>query len=185
MERRHFTYHRTGAKAPVSFLLTLALALVASAGIVSVAQARPPQIGEPAEDFSLQDTTGKEIQLSALRGRPVLLTFWATWCEPCKVEMPEIQKAYDRYKQDGFVVLAVNFGERAKKAKAYADEHDMSFPVLVDRRANVASQYTVVSLPVSFFIDPEGMIRERVFGGTLTVERIESILEKVTVVSGP
>jgi peroxiredoxin len=160
--------------------LAAALFVAVSFGLAGIAEARPPQVGEPAEDFSLRDTAGQEVRLSSLRGRPVLLTFWATWCEPCKVEMPEIQKAYDQHKTDGFVVLAVNFGEKAEKAKAYADKSGMSFPVLVDRRANVASQYTVVSLPVSFFIDPDGVIRERVFGGTLTVDRIGQILQRLT-----
>jgi peroxiredoxin len=88
-------------------------------------------------------------------------------CEPCEAEIPEIQKAYEQHQDHGFVVLAVNFGEKAEKAKTFAEKWELSFPVLVDRRANVVSQYSVVSLPVSLFIDSEGLVRERVFGGDL------------------
>ena len=132
-----------------------------------------------AADFVLTDVSGKEVRLSALRGHPILLTFWASWCEPCKTEMPEIQKAYEQHKDRGFVVLAVNFAEKAEKAKTFAEKWELSFPVLVDRRANVASQYSVVSLPVSLFIDSEGLVRERVFGGTLTAGMIDRILQRL------
>jgi peroxiredoxin len=77
------------------------------------------------------------------------------------------------------VVLAANFGEKAEKAKTFAEKWELSFPVLVDRRANVASQYSVVSLPVSLFIDSEGLVRERVFGGTLTAGTINQILQRL------
>lgn len=169
----------------VARFLSVVSALLLVLGHAPSAVAKPPQLGDQASDFTLRDIAGQEVRLSSFRGRPVLLTFWATWCEPCKVEMPEIQKAYDQHKANGFVVLAVNFGEKAEKAKAHAEQHGMSFPVLVDRRANVASQYTVVSLPVSLFIDAGGVIRERVFGGTLTVKRIEEILQRLTATGSP
>ncbi|HET8760487.1 MAG TPA: TlpA disulfide reductase family protein [Nitrospiria bacterium] len=168
-----------GAKAPARFLLATLLFVAGAGAAATQAHAAPPQIGKPAADFSLLDTTEQNVRLSALRGRPVLLTFWATWCEPCKIEMPEIQKAYERFKTDGFVVLAVNFGEKAEKARAYAETNGLTFPVLVDRRANVASQYSVVSLPVSLFIDADGVVQERVFGGTLTLERIAQVLHRL------
>jgi peroxiredoxin len=168
-----------GAQAPARFLLAILLLVGLSSAGATRAYAKPPQVGEPAEDFSLRDTAEQTMHLSALRGQTVLLTFWATWCEPCKVEMPEIQKAYDRHKGNGFVVLAVNFGEKADKAKAYAEANGMTFPVLVDRRANVASQYSVVSLPVSLFIDASGVVQERIFGGTLTAEHIDRVLQRL------
>lgn len=141
--------------------------------------AGPPLVGSPAPDFTLSDLSGKEAQLSDLRGRPILVTFWATWCPPCKKEMPEIQAAYDQHKDRGFVVLAVNFGENLEAAKVFVNQMDLRFPVLLDRKVNVASRYGVWSLPVSFFIDRNGIIQERVFGGTLTTERIGEILRQL------
>ncbi len=168
-----------GAQAPARFLLAVLLLVGLSSAGATRAHAKPPQVGEPAEDFSLRDIADQDVRLSALRGHPVLLTFWATWCEPCKIEMPEIQKAYERHKGNGFIVLAVNFGEKATKAKTYAEANGMTFPVLVDRRGNVASQYSVVSLPVSLFIDADGVVQERVFGGTLTADHIDRVLQRL------
>ncbi len=170
-----------GASAPARLLAAALMAVAATLAPSwpAAVEARPPQLGEAATDFALTDVSGKEVRLSALRGHPILLTFWASWCEPCKAEMPEIQKAYEQHKDRGFVVLAVNFGEKAEKAKAFTNERGLSFPVLVDRRANIASQYGVVSLPVSLFIDSEGLVRERVFGGTLTAGTIDRILSRL------
>lgn len=180
MDLRIRTVRVAGASVPAR-LLAAALAIAASLtwGWPAAVNARPPQLGEAATDFALTDVSGKEVRLSALRGHPILLTFWASWCEPCKAEMPEIQKAYERHKDRGFVVLAVNFGEKSEKAKTFTEARGLSFPVLVDRRANVASQYSVVSLPVSLFIDSEGVVRERVFGGTLTAGTIDQILQRL------
>ena len=151
----------------------LALALLTGMG------SRPPVIGVPAPSFETTDLDGRPVTLADYRGRVVLLNFWATWCEPCKKEMPEIQAAYERLKEHGFVVLAVNFGESPDPAAAFTHHGRLTFPVLLDRKVNVAARYGVVNLPVSFFIDPAGIIRERLFGGTLTAAGIEQTVRTI------
>ena len=137
---------------------------------------RPSLVGGPAPPFTLNDLEGRQVNLTDYRGNVVLLNFWATWCEPCKKEMPEMQAAYDQYKDQGFVVLAINFGGKADEASSFAHHGRLTFPILLDPGVKVASRYGVVSLPVSFFIDQEGIIRERVFGGTLTADGIDKVI---------
>jgi peroxiredoxin len=170
-----------GAPAPLSFpyrgiLLTLLFLL---SGFLTGMGSKPPQIGGPAADFQAETPQGKPVSLSEYKGKVVILTFWATWCEPCKKEMPEIEAAYENHKEEGLVVLAVNFGEKADQAEAFAKKMGLTFPIVVDRRANIAERYGVVSLPVTFFIDPNGIIRERVFGGTLTEQSITETFRRV------
>lgn len=141
--------------------------------------AKPPQVGRPAPPFTLSDLEGRPVSLADNNGKVVLLNFWATWCEPCKKEMPEIQAAYEQYKGQGFVVLAVNFGENPDPTASFVHHGRLTFPVLLDRKASVAERYGVTNLPATFFIDPEGIIRERVFGGTLTVKGIGEIVQKL------
>ncbi len=142
--------------------------------------ARPPLIGGRAPSFTLNDLESHPINLMDYQGKVVLLTFWATWCEPCKKEMPEIEAAYERHKDQGFVVLAINFGETPDPARSFAHHGRLTFPILLDPSVKVASRYGVVSLPVSFFIDSNGIIRERVFGGTLTKDGIAEILLRLS-----
>lgn len=141
--------------------------------------AKPPQVGGPAPPFTLNDLEGRPVTLTDYKGKVVLLNFWATWCEPCKKEMPEIQAAYEQYKEQGLAVLAVNFGENADPTVSFVHHGRLTFPVLLDRNASVAERYAVINLPVTFFIDPDGIIRERVFGGTLTAKGIGEIVQRL------
>ena len=140
---------------------------------------KPPQVDGPAPPFTLNDVEGHPVSLTDYKGKIVLLNFWATWCEPCKKEMPEIQAAYEQYKDRGFVVLGVNFGENPDPAVSFVHHGRLTFPVLLDRKVNVAERYGVLGLPVSFFIDADGMIRERVFGGTLTSKNIGETIQRL------
>lgn len=136
---------------------------------------KPPQIGGPALPFTLNDLEGRQVSLSDFKGKIVVLNFWATWCEPCKKEMPEIQAAYAQHKDNGLVILGIHFGDNLTAAAAFAHHGRLTFPMLLDKKANVAEQYSVISLPVTLFIDSEGIIRERVIGGTLTKKSISEI----------
>jgi len=133
---------------------------------------KPPLVGGPVPQFELETLNGKLANISDYRGKVVLLNFWATWCKPCKEEMPEIQAAYDAYRDQGFVVLAINFGEKREKAEKLVKEMGLTFPILLDWNVEVAEQHRVVSLPVTFFVDAKGIIKEQVFGGTLTKDQI-------------
>ena len=129
-----------------------------------------PQEGFQAPDFELITIDGKQILLSDLRGQAILLNFWATWCPPCRSEMPAMQQVYMDYEQDGFVVLAVNNlrQDRRESVEAFVLEEKLTFPVLLDNSGTVSTRYQVNSMPTSFFIDPEGIIREVVIGGPMS-----------------
>ena len=145
---------------------------------------KPPLVGGPVPHFQLETLRGSPAKISDYRGKVILLNFWATWCTPCKKEMPEIQAAYEAFRDKNFVVLGVNFGEKPKEVERLVKEMGLTFPILLDRKVTVAERHDVVSLPVTFFIDPKGIIKERVFGGTLTKEDIEEVIQRLQVKRG-
>lgn len=129
-----------------------------------------PQKGFLAPDFTLTTAQGGEIALSSLRGRPVLINLWASWCPPCRAEMPAIQKVYEEYASQGFVVLAVNTAYQDDQAKAleFAEELGLTFPILWDLDGTTSNQYHLRALPTSFFIDANGIVQEVVVGGPMS-----------------
>jgi peroxiredoxin len=155
------------------------VALLAGAGWIWLTKAQPgstssggipaPQRGFQAPDFELIDTTGKTYRLSDLRGRPILLNFWASWCSPCKAEMPAMQQVYRQFQDQGFVVLAVNSTSQDSRnsALSFADQLGLSFPILWDDQGVVSDLYQIKALPSTFFIDQEGTIREIIIGGPM------------------
>ena len=140
---------------------------------------RVPVIGTPAEDFRLTDLEGKQQSLSQYRGKVVLVNFWATWCKPCTTEMPAMQATYEKLKDDGFVVLAINELEDDAKVREHIAQHGHTFPVLMDRDNKVANQFGVFGLPVSVFIDEKGVVQEYVKGGLLTERLILDVVAKI------
>jgi len=142
-----------------------------------------PQKGFLAPDFELKTTTGEAIKLSDLRGQAVLVNLWATWCPPCRAEMPAIEKVYNEYKDDGLVVLAVNmtYQDTFSNIAPFVDEYGLTFPILLDETGSVGKDYQLRSLPSSFFVDRKGIIREVVIGGpmaeALLRTRVEDILK--------
>jgi peroxiredoxin len=133
---------------------------------------RVPAVGTAAEDFVLVGLDGKEQRLSQYRGKVVLVNFWATWCKPCTTEMPAMQTTYDKIREKGFVVLAINELEDEAKVRDHIQQHGHTFPVLMDRDNKVANQFGVFGLPVSVFIDEKGVVREYIKGGLLTEQVI-------------
>lgn len=116
-----------------------------------------PRIGAIAPDFTLRDVTGKTVRLSDYRGKPVIVNFWATWCPPCRSEMPTINSvALDNR---GVVVLAVDVQEGPVPVREYAKQLGFFFQPLLDTHGKVTEEYHVISLPSSFFIGPDGTIR--------------------------
>ena len=112
-----------------------------------------PFKGSIAPDFRLQNLEGEEVQLSDFRGHPVLINLWATWCGPCRLEMPAIQDRFELYKEDGLVVLAVDFDEPASAVQDFRDELGLTFQILLDPGANVQNLYRNRNYPSSFFVD--------------------------------
>ncbi|MBM2827217.1 MAG: cytochrome biosis protein [Dehalococcoidia bacterium] len=161
-------------------LLTAACAEAgASSGGAGDGLAEGIRIGSKAPDFALSDLDGKEVRLSDFRGRPVMLNFWATWCGPCRVEMPHMQEAQRELgEKTGFVVLAVNLGEDAKTARRFLEENGFEFTAVLDRDSSVArDRYKIIGLPTSFFIDREGVIRDIQVGPLATKEHLMSKLK--------
>ena len=145
-----------------------------------------PQHGFLAPDFELQTLNGETVRLSDLRGQAVMLNFWATWCAPCRAEMPAMQRIYEEYEAQGFVVLAVNttYNDSMAKAAEFAREYGLSFPILLDTDSKVSQLYYLQATPTTFFIDPEGVIQEVVLGGpmaeALLRTRVEGLLGEVS-----
>ena len=142
-----------------------------------------PQEGFQAPDFELNTLNGEQVLLSDLRGKAILLNFWATWCPPCRSEMPAMQHVYMDYEQDGFVILAVNNlrQDRRENVESFILEENLTFPVLLDNSGSVSTRYQVNSMPTSFFIDPEGIIREVVIGGPMSEALLRTRVENLLV----
>ena len=132
------------------------------------ADAPPPEFPEPpkgsvAPDFSLKSLSdGKEVRLSSLRGKAVLVNFWATWCEPCKIEMPALQHAYDTHKGQGFVVLGVDITDDTATTAAFVREVGVTYPIVRDQSLRTVVAYNVTDTPSTYFIDRDGVIRAKV-----------------------
>ena len=140
---------------------------------------RVPAVGMQAEDFSLIDLEGKAQSLSQYRGKIMLVNFWATWCKPCTTEMPAMQASFDKLRDKGFVVLAVNELEDDARVREHIEQYGHTFPVLMDRDNKVANQFGVFGLPVSVFIDQEGRVQEYLKGGLLTERKIEEVVARI------
>lgn len=137
-----------------------------------------PKVGNPAPDFTLKDLDGETISLSDYAGRPVLINFWATWCGPCEAEMPEIDAAYQAYRDEGFVVLAVDLQEHPDTVRSFIDYYGFEFPVLLDRNHDVGDRYLVRGLPTTYFVDPSGTVAH-IYIGQMDAQDIEIGLRKI------
>lgn len=154
-------------------------------GVTTGGNIPAPQTGFLAPDFTLETLDGESITLSDLRGKGVLVNLWASWCLPCRREMPAMQKIYDLYKDQGFVVLAVNITSQDSLTKAaeFVEEYDLTFPILLDTNGIVAKLYQLRAFPSSYFIGIDGIIQEVVIGGpmaeALLQVRAEQLLQEV------
>ncbi len=112
-----------------------------------------------APDFTAMSLDGRQVRLSDYRGRPVVLNAWATWCGPCRAEMPDLERLHQEYHGQGVIVLAVNIGEPKERVAGFVQDNGFTFPVLLDETASVVARpYRISALPTTFFIDREGQI---------------------------
>jgi peroxiredoxin len=116
-----------------------------------------------APSFTLRDLNGKEVKLEDHRGKIVFLNFWATWCRPCRTEMPSMEKLYNEFKNRDFIILAVDLQEGTRKVRAFKERFKLNFPILLDSDGSVGSKYGVISIPTTYLIDREGYV----IGGAL------------------
>lgn len=140
-----------------SYLIHWCTILFASLLLVGIANAS--SIQGKAPNFTLKSNTGKNIKLSELRGQVVLLNFWASWCGPCRQEMPLLEKLQQRYNALGFTVLGVNVEEDPSKARTLLKDISVTFPILFDTQNTVSKQYKVSAMPSTVMIDRDGNMR--------------------------
>ncbi len=140
-----------------------------------------PREGFLAPDFTLDVAGGGEWTLSELRGDVVLINLWASWCPPCRLEMPAIQQVYETNRERGFEVLAINMTYQDSETAAieFAQELGLTFPVLLDRTGEVGYQYQLRSLPTTFFVDRQGVIRQVILGGPISEVTLQTSLESL------
>ena len=123
-----------------------------------------PNVGMLAPDFTLKDPQGNQVSLSGFRGRPVMINFWATWCPPCRYEMPFMETVYRERAADGLVILAVSIDEDPNEVPRFMKEFGITFPVVLDTDQSVATKYRIRPIPTSFFVDKDGVIRDMQIG---------------------
>jgi len=140
--------------------------------------ATAPVEGALAPDLMLQDLDGELIKLSDLRGRPVLLNFWTTWCGYCRAERSTLQQLHEQYGEDELAVLAVAIGEDRTLLRSFVREQGLTYSILLDEDGRVSRSYKVRGIPASFFIDREGVIQAQ-HVGALAEEVLTAYLQKV------
>jgi peroxiredoxin len=140
-----------------------------------------PQKGFLAPDFTLATPTGVKYTLSELKGKAVIVNIWATWCPPCRAEMPTIQKLYQEYQSQGLVVLGVNstVQDNPLDIMPFITQYNLTFPILLDETGYLGAKYNLRSLPSSFFINRDGSIAEVVIGGPMSEALLQTNIEEI------
>ncbi|MFC3746159.1 peroxiredoxin family protein [Paenibacillus sp. GCM10012306] len=139
------------------------------------------EIGQVAPDFTLQDLSGNPVQLSDFRGKRVLLNFWATWCPPCRVEMPHMQSIYENYQSEDVVILGVNMTLTEKAlgdVQPFVQEQKLTFPIVLDEEGELLQTYQIVAYPTTYVLDADGVVREKV-RGAMNYEMMSELLAEV------
>lgn len=138
---------------------SLAAAGAAAVALLAAASAFALSVGERAPEIGLRDLDGNRITMSSLRGNVVLVDFWASWCEPCAEEMPVLERLYQRYRDQGFRVVAVSQDRQVSNVRSFLRQHSVSFPVVHDASHQVAGRYRPPRMPSSYIIDRNGVVR--------------------------
>jgi peroxiredoxin len=140
-----------------------------------------PQVGFTAPGFTLDALAGEPIALTDLRGKVVVLNLWASWCPPCRAEMPALNAAYQKFRDQGLVVLGANtmFQDDENSARAAIRDWGLTFPIVFDRDGATSRQYRLQAMPTTFFIGRDGVIRDIVLGGPLSEALIASKIEQL------
>ena len=159
------TYFRLTQSMRRILMLLFFLALFSEIAIAAEKEPLHPVKGTPiAAEFDLMDVDGQRHTLAMYRGKIVILNFWATWCPPCRFELPAMDKVWDRVKDKGVVILGINVGEDADTIFTFTADYPVTFPLLLDSDSGVTKQYPVIGLPTTFVINPQGKIIYRAIG---------------------
>jgi cytochrome c biogenesis protein CcmG, thiol:disulfide interchange protein DsbE len=146
--------------------------------LTAAASGPAPREGKEAPDFRVQGLDGEYFELSDFRGRPVWINFWATWCPPCRAETPDIQEVYEKYQDDGLVILALSIGEDGDTVRAYEEKTGTTFRIGLDQDTSIAATYRVVGLPTHYFVDRGGVLRE-IRIGSLSKKSMEKKVQEL------
>jgi peroxiredoxin len=140
------------------------------------------QKGQRAPEFSLPSLKGSTVTLASMKGKVVLVDFWAQWCEPCKKELPQLDRLAKEYAQKGVVIVAVNIDKQRENAERMVKQLGVSLPVLLDPAGSVAGTYDLPKMPTSFVIDKKGIVRfvNEGFDGPKDVDRFKQELDELT-----
>ena len=143
----------------------LLILLLRSERELAVRSTRQIQVGFPAPNFTFPDLNGHQVSLSDHRGKVVIINIWATWCPPCRQEMPSMQKLYERFKGENFEILAVSIDSTGREAVApFVQTMNLTFPVLLDSKEDIGTLYGLTGVPESFIIDKEGIVVQKIIG---------------------
>ncbi|MDW8327453.1 MAG: TlpA disulfide reductase family protein [Anaerolineales bacterium] len=145
-----------------------------------------PRAGFPAPDFTLETLDGDTASLADYRGRVIILNFWASWCGPCRAEMPALQALWEAQRERGLVVLAINstVQDSVPAATAFLQKMNLNLPVLIDRDGAATQRYLVRALPTTFFVDRQGIIRSMMIGGPVSAAVLQTQVEPLLAEDG-
>ncbi len=163
----------------VSILGVLFAAVLIAASCASASGETGPKVGSSAPDFTLPTVDGKGVTLSDLRGKAVLINFWASWCQACQYEMPFLQAANLQYASQGLVVLGVDIGESRGTVQQFMSDYGLSFVAALDGNQHVTGIYKVVPIPTSFLVDAQGVIRFKKVGAFADLTELQSALKRI------
>ncbi|MFO7602472.1 MAG: TlpA disulfide reductase family protein [Gammaproteobacteria bacterium] len=151
---------------PRRFFLYLLCCLALSGPVAGAGPQTLPLLAKPfaATDFDLRGEDGRRYRLSDYRGQVVLINFWATWCPPCRFEMPSLERLWQQVRDKGVVILAVNVGEDQDTIFEFMGQYPMSFPLPMDQDGEVVKAYPVTGLPTSYIVSPQGQVTHRAVG---------------------
>ena len=139
------------------------------------------EVGQPPPEFTLMSLDGGEVSLANYQGQPVLINFWASWCPPCRLEMPDLVSAYEAHKDEGFVILAIDlaFQDSIPDVETFVEEFGMTFPVLLDHDGVVTNGlYRLLGLPMSIFVNREGVVT-RLHIGAMTGDQVDEFVTEI------
>jgi len=163
----------------IAVLMLILASLLLVAGCATESETQESQIGNPAPEFNLLGLDGDYTSLNSFMGEPVLLYFWATWCESCRTEMSYFQQIYDEWTDKGLVLLTINVGESLAIAEDFAEETGITMPVLVDHSMVTHKRYQITGMPTTYLIDKDGIIKDIRVGSFPDKQTIEQNLSKI------
>ena len=161
----------------IIIVTVVVLALLALTVTMLTASApKVAKVGQPAPDFTLMTVDGKQVSLSQFKGKPVIINFWATWCPPCRLEMPALEEISHQAADKGFIILAVDQEEDAATVKSFLTQNQYDYLSVLDINGAVSTMYQVSGIPTSIFVDANGIVREMHSG---TMPDAQQFLDKI------